>query len=132
MITVYQSNYVLLKQFRHAPRAVQYSFPRGFTEPEYTSEENAKRELEEEIGAVVTKTPMLIGRVISDSGLTSGKVFVYYIEIDSYTPPASEHEGIKEIIQIPCAEMDHWIGEGNTDDGFTLSAYALYKCRSGL
>ena len=28
---------------------------------------------------------MLIGRVISDSGLTSGKVFVYYIEIDSYT-----------------------------------------------
>ena len=132
MITVYQSNYVLLKQFRHAPRAVQYSFPRGFAEPEYTSEENAKRELEEEIGAVVTKTPMLIGRVISDSGLTSGKVFVYYIEIDSYTPPASEHEGIKEIIEIPCAEMDHWIGEGNTDDGFTLSAYALYKCRSGL
>lgn len=129
IIPVYQKNFILMKQYRHAPRKVQYSFPRGFADPECTPEENAMRELKEEIGAVVTKSPKLIGRVISDSGLTSAKVYVFYVEVADYKPNGYEYEGIKELIKIPFSDMEQWIREGNTDDGFTLSAYALYKCR---
>lgn len=127
-IPVYKGNFILLNQYRHAPRAVQYGFPRGFAEPGCTPEEDACRELQEEIGAVVTKTPQLVGRVISDSGLTNGRVYVYYVEIDDYVRNASGHEGIRGITEVPCEKMDQWIREGNTDDGFTLSAYALYRC----
>ena len=43
-IPVYNSKFVLLKQFRHATRKFQYAFPRGFSEKSLTSEENLKKE----------------------------------------------------------------------------------------
>ena len=49
---------------------MQYSFPRGFSEDNSTSSENAARELKEEIGATIVNEPILLGNVISDSGLT--------------------------------------------------------------
>ena len=128
-VPVYKDSFILLKQYRHAPRALQYSFPRGFAEPGCTPEEDAGRELKEEIGAVITKTPQLLGRVIADSGLTAARVYVYYVEIDDYARDAFGHEGIKENVRVPCCTMAQWIREGNTDDGFTLSAFALYAAR---
>jgi len=32
MIPKYKNNFLLLNQYRHAPRKMQYSFPRGFSE----------------------------------------------------------------------------------------------------
>lgn len=127
MLTMTNDNFILLEQYRHAPRAKQICFPRGFGESGQTSVENAKRELKEEIGAVVSKEPILLGQIISDSGLTSGTVDVYYVDIESYELNLEAHEGIKKIIEIPKTKMDEWISSGNTNDGFTLSAYALYK-----
>ena len=80
MIPKYKNNFLLLNQYRHAPRKMQYSFPRGFSEDNLTSSEN-----------------QLI------------------------------HEGIKQIIEIPVNKMDDWIRQGKIDDGFSLSAYALYQ-----
>lgn len=127
MLTMINDSFVLLEQYRHAPRAKQICFPRGFGESNQTSVENAKRELKEEIGAVVSKEPILLGQIISDSGLTSGVADVYYVDIDSYELNTETHEGIKKIIVIPKEKMDAWISDGNTNDGFTLSAYALFK-----
>ena len=127
IITIHNGNFILLKQFRHAIRSEQYSFPRGFAEPDCTPEEDVIRELKEEIGAVITKQPQYIGTVAADSGLTSTRAHVYCVEIDSFTQSSMIHEGIKSILEIPCAEFERWIGEDNADDGFTLSAYALYK-----
>ena len=125
MLTKCKGNFILLKQYRHAPRQEQYSFPRGFAEPEYTPAENACRELKEELQAIITKPPVLLGRVISDSGLTSTKVYIFAVEIDSYTFDATIHEGIEEIIEVPEKEMDSWIKNNRITDGFSLSAYAL-------
>ena len=127
MLTMFKDSFILLEQYRHAPRAKQICFPRGFGENNQTSIENAKRELKEEIGAVVSKEPILLGQIISDSGLTSGMVDVYYVDIDSYELNTETHEGIRKIVVIPKEEMDAWISDGNTNDGFTLSAYALFK-----
>lgn len=127
IITIHNGNYILLKQFRHALRSEQYSFPRGFAEPDCTPEEDVIRELEEEIGAVITKQPQFVGRVAADSGLTGTRAYVYCVEIDAFAQSSTIHEGIRSIVEIPCSKFDQWIGEGNTDDGFTLSAYALYR-----
>ena len=127
MLTKCKDNFIMLKQYRHAPRQYQYSFPRGFAEPDYTPAENACRELREELHAVITKTPLLLGRVISDSGLTSTQVYVFLAEIDSYMFDTTIHECIEEIIEIPESEMANWVGKNMTTDGFSLSAYALYE-----
>lgn len=52
---------------------------------------------------------------------------MYYVDIDSYELNTEAHEGIRKIVVIPKEEMDAWISDGNTNDGFTLSAYALFK-----
>lgn len=129
MITTYQNSFILLNQYRHATRTEQYSFPRGFAEPGLTPCENACRELEEEIGAKITKVPKLIGRVVSDSGLIGSMTYVYLVEIDAYKFNTNIHEGIEKIIEIPTEKMDQWIKNDNINDGFSLSAYALYKLK---
>ncbi len=126
MVTKHNDNFMLLKQFRHAIRREQYSFPRGFAEPNSTPQENAVRELQEEIGAVVTKSPVPLGRIAPDSGLTGGCAFVFMVEVDEYRT-SSGHEGIKEIIEFSKAELSTMILEGRIDDGFTLGAYQLYE-----
>lgn len=64
---------MLLKQYRHAIRRMQYAFPRGFAEEDdKTPADNAIRELQEEIHAVITKSPVFLGRIVADSGLTGG------------------------------------------------------------
>lgn len=126
MVTKHNDNFMLLKQFRHAIRREQYSFPRGFAESNSTPQENAVRELQEEIGAVVTKSPVPLGRIAPDSGLTGGCAFVFMVEVDEYRT-SSGHEGIKEIIEVSKAELSTMILEGRIDDGFTLGAYQLYE-----
>ena len=85
------------------------------------------QELKEEIGATIVNEPILLGNVISDSGLTGNRVDVYLVEIESFQQNQLIHEGIKQIIEIPVNKMDDWIRQGKIDDGFSLSAYALYQ-----
>lgn len=127
MLTKCHDKFLLLRQYRHALRDEQYSFPRGFAESDLTPYANALKELTEEIRAEVTKEPILLGRVSPDSGLTSTKAYVYYVEVDAYTYNQTIHEGIEEIVEISVSEMDDWIKNGKINDGFTLSAYALFR-----
>ena len=106
---------------------MQYCFPRGFAKENLSPIENAIKELNEEMTANISEEPRLIGQVISDSGLTSSLVNVYLVEIESYQKKDEIHEGIKEILEVSMDKMDDWIYNSKIDDGFTLSAYALYQ-----
>lgn len=127
MIPKYNNSFLLLNQFRHAPRKMQYSFPRGFAEDYLSPIENAIKELNEEMTASILEEPKLLGQVISDSGLTNNLVNIYLVEIESYQKKDEIHEGIQEILEVPMDKMDNWIYKSKIDDGFTLSAYALYQ-----
>ena len=128
IVTEHKGNFVLLRQFRHAPRKEQYCFPRGFSEPGMSGIDNGCRELEEELDDVVLKSKMkLLGSINSDSGLTSGTASVYLAELERYSRREDTYEGIEDILEIPVDEMDRYIEENSLDDGFTLGAYALYK-----
>lgn len=59
--------FVLLKQYRHALRDYQFGLPRGFAKVEVSAEENAKKELEEELGSITVDLPKFLGTVIADS-----------------------------------------------------------------
>ena len=126
MIPRCKGKFILIKQFRHAIRAEQYSFPRGYAENGGDPEENAIRELQEELNAHNVRTTKLLGRVASDSGLASTQAYVFYVELGDYSPQIG-HEGISELSELTSKELDYWIKAGKITDGFTLSAWLMYK-----
>ena len=126
MIPKCKGKFILIKQFRHAIRAEQYSFPRGYAENGGDPEENAIRELQEELNAHSIRTTKLLGRVASDSGLASTQAYIFDVELDDYSPQIG-HEGILGLIELTAEELDNWVKVGKITDGFTLSAWIMYK-----
>lgn len=126
MIPKHDGKYILIKQFRHAIRTEQYCFPRGYAENGGNSEENAVRELKEELNAHSIGATVLLGRVAPDSGLTSTQAYVFSVELYDYSSQIGR-EGIVEVVELTAEELDTWIMASKITDGFTLSAWLLYK-----
>lgn len=127
IVPVCHNKLVLLKQFRHALRDYQLSFPRGFAEPEEPADVTAQRELGEEIGAAGVGTPQYLGVIAPDSGLTSRRTRVYAVAIDSYRKDGSkDSEGICSISEATPEELSTSIQQGDIDDGYTIGAFVLW------
>ncbi len=116
--------FVLLKQYRHALRDWQYSFPRGFADEHLSVEENAIKELTEETGCQIQSIRYL-GTTVADSGLAGTKVSVFHA---AGSDPSVKYgnEGISGITFLSLDEIKKWIKSGKITDGFTLSAMMMY------
>lgn len=122
-LTMCGEKYILLNQYRHALRGMQYSFPRGFAEKGLSPEENLRKELGEELGAE-TEEVKFLGDVVANSGVAGDKVSVYLCRLKSFE--THEHyEGIKNVEAFSRGELQKMIREGKITDGFTLSALQL-------
>ncbi|MBQ9745657.1 MAG: NUDIX domain-containing protein [Clostridia bacterium] len=117
--------FLLLRQYRHSVRDMQLCFPRGFGEDGIASEDNAKKELFEETGALAEKCTFL-GSLTADSGLIGAECDVFLCIADSFDASSTE-EGIKELLLLTREELEEKITSREITDGFTLSAYMLYK-----
>lgn len=117
----YNGKYLLLKQYRHATRDVQYGFPRGFGEDNLTGVINAAKELGEEMEAGIS-SQKLIGKVVSDNGLCGDAVEIYLCEINSYEKKIGCEE-IEDVLEVTLDELTKMITNNQITDGFTLSAY---------
>ncbi len=126
MIPKCGDKFIMIEQYRHAIRAEQYSFPRGFADENESPEETATRELNEELNVKEISRINLLGRTAPDSGLTSSVVYVYLVEFAAPSPSIG-HEGIKDAVYLSEEEVDGWIKAGKINDGFTLSAWTLLK-----
>lgn len=114
--------FILLKQYRHAIRGVQYAFPRGYGEADISQAENAKKELQEELGAEILSEPVDLGVIVPDSGLSAAGPRVFLVEIGRYEQNRRE-EGVLEILEIGEEELLAL----EIDDAFTIAAFLLYK-----
>lgn len=126
MAVRFGEKFILLSQFRHALRAKQYSFPRGYAEPGDSPLKNVQRELKEELDATVTKPPLSLGFIEPDSGLTSRRIEVFLVDVDSYTKKEG-YEGIQDVMELTLSELKQWISEGKISDGYTLGAVELME-----
>lgn len=125
-VPLYQGKFVLLKQYRHAIRRIQYSFPRGYGEKGIPAEQNLNEELNEEIGAEKITNVCHLGEIAPDSGLTAGINDVFLCEVDQIHEK-NGYEGINGLVLLKPEELDDWIAAGKINDGFTLGAYQLYQ-----
>lgn len=130
MVPRLRDRYILLHQFRHALRGMQYAFPRGYAEPGSSPLENVKRELGEELEAVVTRRPLSLGFIEPDSGLTSRRIEVFLVDIDSYIQKKG-YEDIEDVQEVSLDELKQMIDEGKIADGYTLGAVELMERCSG-
>ena len=125
-VAQYGDRFVLLNQYRHALRKCQYAFVRGFGERGLSPSENAAKEISEELGAGVLSCTCL-GTICADSGLTAAETTAFFCTISE--PAGLTCEGIKETLLLSRGELEQMISEGKITDGFTLSAYMLYKAK---
>lgn len=127
IIPRYDDKFILLDQYRHSLRDFQLAFPRGFGSEGQSAQENALKELKEELGAEI-KSLKYIGMVAGDSGISGRKAAIYLSDVSTYRLNY-KYEGIKDIITLSEEELNHKIENNEIDDGFTLAAYCLYKSK---
>lgn len=129
VMPMFDNKILLLKQHRHAIRNVQYALPRGFGEIGLTPEENAKKELMEEVGIENDdiKNIKYLGEVIPDSGSMATKVSVFVIEISKYGVSNDIYENIEKSLLVTFEQLEDMISDNTINDGFTLSTITLYK-----
>jgi len=125
VIPVYEDKIVMLEQFRHGTRQLELELPRGFSEKGISPEDNAKKEIYEELGGEVSSIDYC-GSIISDTGLTGGEVHVYICNIAGIGNMQKE-EGIIGYRLLSLAEIDELIYKGVIRDSFTISAICKLK-----
>jgi ADP-ribose pyrophosphatase len=121
VLPVLDGDAVLVRHFRHSTRQWHLEAPRGFGEPGASPDEDARRELLEEIGATPTRLVPL-GVVYPDTGQMATPVQLFFAEVGSYGA-ASAEEGIEAIRLVPPPELAELIRSGELTDGFTINAY---------
>jgi len=130
VLPIYRDQVLLIRHFRHATRTWHIEIPRGFGTKGLSSEENARRELKEEIGATISRLVSL-GRVYPDTGALSEYNDFFYAEVESYGEIEAD-EAIVELLPTALSEFERMIRENEMTDGFTLTAYALAKAQGLL
>jgi ADP-ribose pyrophosphatase len=130
ILPFYRNKIILERHYRHGPRTWLIEIPRGFGEPGLTPEENARREIQEEIGATVSRIESL-GTLYVNSSMIGGYDCLFYAELDSLGD-FEKGEGISGILQVSLSEFERMIAANEITDGFTLAAYARAKAKGLL
>lgn len=113
---------LLIRKYHHEERGFFWEFPRGFGEPGLTAEENALKELEEEIGVKAKRLKLL-----SMVGEGKGGTAVFYAEIaPEQTITLDVGEGIITHQWVSVEELDGLVRQGHLQDWFSIWAYTLY------
>ncbi len=127
---IYQRQVLLIRHFRHATRTWHLEVPRGYGEKGSSGEENARRELKEEVGATISQLVSL-GQAYPDTGALSEYNEFFYAEVESYGSIEAD-EAIVELLPTPIPEFERMIRENEIEDGFTVTAYGLAKAKGLL
>lgn len=130
ILPVCSGDVVLLRHFRHSTRQWHLELPRGYGTPGAAADDDARRELLEELGAFAT-TLVPLGVVHPDTGQTATAVSLYYAEIEEFHE-TGEEEGIAGTVVVSPAALAELIRAGEITDGFTLNAYARALLRGLL
>ncbi|WP_331738270.1 NUDIX hydrolase [Embleya sp. NBC_00896] len=130
VLPVHPDGLILIRHFRHSTRGWHLEFPRGFGTPGERSEDDARRELLEEIGAIAD-TLTSLGSMYPDTGQMATSVHLYLAEISKYQL-ADKEEGIGSIQAVSSAELADLIRTDTITDGFTIAAYTRAVLRGLL
>ena len=130
VLPIFKNKAVILFQFRHATRNWHYEIPRGFGEPNVNAEENAKKEIFEEIGGNLSRL-IDLGPFNTNTGLegTTTQLFLGYLDSISNI---NIDEGIESHIVIEFKILEKMIANSEITDSFTIASYTRAKLNGFL
>ncbi|WP_130869722.1 NUDIX hydrolase [Intestinimonas massiliensis (ex Afouda et al. 2020)] len=120
--------YGLLQVYRHSIRGLSGGeFPRGYQCQGISPEENAKKELWEELAIPPEQVAELtfLGRTRPDTGLSGALVSIYLARVTAAPTPSLGYEGITGLEWLSREELLRRLGAGEITDGLTQSAALL-------
>jgi ADP-ribose pyrophosphatase len=118
---------VLIRRFRHGTRDWHLEAPRGAVSGNLPFEEDARRELKEEIDAEAQELVPL-GQVHPSSGCLNEVHHLFLARIAKYGTP-EKHEAILEIQEFTIREFEKLVAENAITDGPTLCAFLHARLR---
>jgi ADP-ribose pyrophosphatase len=130
ILPVHDGRIVLLDRFRHGTRAWHLEIPRGSFSGEGTHEDEARRELQEEIGAGVVEM-IDLGLLHSTTGCLDEMHHLYMARVDAIGVP-DKHEAIVALRPFTVDETAARIADGTITDGPTLAAFLRARLRGYL
>lgn len=134
MVTRKGNQYVLLRLFRHPTRSWELEFPRGFAEPHLSAEENARKEVREELGVEITALQE-VGVICPNTGLLATRAHVFLVELESLPQAGGEEqsaEAIESFRWVDQSALMELIQSGEIRCAFTLGALMLVMSREYL
>lgn len=118
---------LLMYNFRHATRAWHWEVPRGFGEPGVKAEDQAKAELEEEIGVNPAEIELVdLGILYNNTGLEGNSINLFLGRVVS-SGIVNQEIGVKELRWVTTEKFEQMIVAGEITDGFTIAAYTRAK-----
>jgi ADP-ribose pyrophosphatase len=127
VLPIFRGNVILVKHFRHATRQWHLEIPRGFSDKRISIEENATKEIEEEIGATTLRL-ISLGKLHTNTGLSSEFVELFIAEVDKLGTPDIK-EAITQLKIISSEQLEEFINKGEITDSFTIAAYTRAKLK---
>jgi ADP-ribose pyrophosphatase len=118
---------VLIHRFRHGVRQWLLEAPRGSFTERASEEDEARRELFEEIGAEASRM-IDLGELYSSTGCLDERHRLFLAEIQRVGTPEA-HEAITEIKILPISEVEALIRDGAISDGPTVALFARARLR---
>ena len=119
---------VLVKQYRHAVRAMTIEIPAGTMEPNEDPLEAAQRELREETGFTADRFAP-IGSIHPAPGWSTEHIHLYLATGLTPGPTATEPDESIELLRVPLPDAVDMIRSGSIDDGKSISALLLAQSR---
>jgi ADP-ribose pyrophosphatase len=122
-----------IRQFRFPTRCWSLEFPRGGGAKDETSEELARREVQEEIGAA-TFSVNYIGKVQSNNGFSDSWVAVYLARLSGRLNEQSAEttEALGKVEILSQKEVFGLIASSEISDTFSLAAFLLAMSRGEI
>lgn len=130
ILPVHDGRIVLLHRFRHGTRAWHLEAPRGSFSGLESHEVEARRELQEEIGAAATEM-IDLGELHSTTGCLDEAHHLYMARIGRPGVP-DRHEAIAELCSFTIDETARKIADGTITDGPTLALFLRARLRGLL
>jgi ADP-ribose diphosphatase len=130
VLPVIDGSIALLHRFRHGTRRWHLEAPRGAFSGAGPREEEARREVAEEIGSDVTDLVDL-GLLHSTTGCLDEEHQLYLGRIAA-VGAADLHEAIESISVLPIPEVERLIADGEITDGPTLALVLRARLRGLL
>lgn len=123
----FQDKILLLHQFRHPTRQWHYQVLLGYGEPNTPAEVNARKEVGEETGGVISFL-VNMGEFFANPGYEAASVSLFYAKLSSIGKP-NVNEGIESFVWLTVKELEEWIANEKITDGFTIAAYTKAKLK---